>query len=80
MALRMLLSKLFDRFVAKSPISVMARSAMEFALAPDPLDELFAEHAEQQYTRDLLLSSISPPRVACASVARRRPARSLSSQ
>lgn len=58
MALRMLLSDVFERFVAKSPISVMARSAMEFALAPDALDELFAEHADQQYTRELLFSSM----------------------
>jgi len=54
----MILSKLFERFVAKSPISVMARSAMEFALTPDALDELFTKHAEQQYTRELLFSSL----------------------
>ena len=54
----MILSKLFERFVAKSPISVMARSAMEFALAPDALDAVFAEHADQQYTRELLFSSV----------------------
>ena len=58
MAPRMILSKLFERFVAKSPISVMARSAMEFALTPDALDELFTKHAEQQYTRELLFSSL----------------------
>jgi IS4 transposase len=54
----MILSKLFERFVAKSPISVMARSAMEFALAPDALDAVFTEHADQQYTRELLFSSV----------------------
>jgi IS4 transposase len=54
----MLLSKMFDRFVAKTPISVMARAAMEYALAPEALDKLFGEHAEQQYTRDLLFSSV----------------------
>ncbi|MBN2195379.1 MAG: IS4 family transposase, partial [Polyangiaceae bacterium] len=54
----MIFSKLFERFVAKSPISVMARSAMEFALAPDARDALFTEHADPQYTRELLFSSV----------------------
>lgn len=51
-------SKVFDRFVAKTPVSVLVRSAMEYALAPDALDALFSEHAERQYTRDLLFSSV----------------------
>jgi hypothetical protein len=54
----MILSKLFERFVTKTPVSVMARAAMEYALAPEALDSLFAQHAEQQYTRDLLFSSV----------------------
>jgi hypothetical protein len=54
----MILSKLFDRFVAKTPVSVMARVAMEYALAPEALDLLFAQHAEQQYTRELMFSSV----------------------
>lgn len=53
-----MLSKVFDRFVAKTPVSVSARVAMEYALAPEALDELFGQHAEQQYTRDLLFSSV----------------------
>ena len=39
-------------------MSVMARAAMEHALAPAALDALFDEHAEQQYTRELLFSSV----------------------
>lgn len=54
----MMLSKLFDRFVTKTPISVIARAAMEYALAPDAVDALFAKHADEQYTRELLFSSV----------------------
>jgi IS4 transposase len=55
----MLLGSVFDRFVEKSPISVMARGAIEFAFAPTDLDHLFNRHSEQQYTRDLLFSSVA---------------------
>ena len=54
----MLLGPLFDRFVDGSPLSVMARGTIEFALQPQPLDQLFQQHAEQQYTRELLFSSL----------------------
>jgi hypothetical protein len=54
----MLLSKVFGRFVEKAPVSVMARAAMEHALAPEALDALFVEHADRQYTRELLFSSV----------------------
>ena len=54
----MILSKLFDRFANKTPVSVIARASMEHALAPAALDALFTEHAESQYTRELLFSSV----------------------
>jgi hypothetical protein len=54
----MLMSKIFDRFVEKTPVSVMARAAMEHAMAPGALDALFVEHADKQYTRELLFSSV----------------------
>jgi hypothetical protein len=54
----MILSKLFDRFANKTPVSVIARAAMEHALTPEALDALFTEHAESQYTRELLFSSV----------------------
>ena len=54
----MLLGSVFDRFVEKSPISVMARGVMECAFASTDLDHLFNHHSEQQYTRDLLFSSV----------------------
>jgi hypothetical protein len=53
----MLLGPVFDRFVAKSPISVMARALLEHALCPQELDALFECCAEQQYTRELLFST-----------------------
>jgi hypothetical protein len=52
-----LLSPVFDRFVAKSPISVMARAPLERALCPQELDALFAGCAEKQHTRELLFSA-----------------------
>jgi Transposase DDE domain len=54
----MLLSQVFERFVGKSPISVMARATMEHAMAAEALDSLFNQHADQQYTRELLFSSV----------------------
>lgn len=53
----MLLRPIFDRFVAKSPISVMARATLERVLCPPDLDALFERCADQQYTRDLLFST-----------------------
>jgi hypothetical protein len=54
----MLMSKVFERFIEKTPVSVMARAAMEHALAPEALDALFVEHADKQYMRELLFSSV----------------------
>jgi Transposase DDE domain len=53
----MLFGKVFDRFVAKTPATVMFRGILERALAPDELDQLFRSTAERQYTRELLFSS-----------------------
>jgi IS4 transposase len=54
----MILGKVFERFVEQAPVSVMARAAMEHALAPEALDALFEEHTDKQYTRELLFSSV----------------------
>ena len=54
----MYLKQVFERFVKESPVSVMARVAMEHALAPDALDALFATCVEHQYVRELLFSSV----------------------
>lgn len=52
------MAKVFDRFADKTPVSVMARAAMEHALAPESLNALFEEHTDNQYTRELLFSSV----------------------
>lgn len=54
----MLLSKVFERFVKQRPVTVMARAAMEHALAPAALDALFEANTDKQYTRELLFSSV----------------------
>lgn len=53
----MLLGAIFDRFAAKSPITVMARATLERVLCANDLDLLFRRCAQQQYTRDLLFST-----------------------
>ncbi len=53
-----MLDSVFDSFVRKSPLTVMARGMMERALNPDQLNEWFENTAEVQYTRDLLFSSV----------------------
>jgi len=54
----MYLIQAFERFAQKSPVTVMTRALMENALAPEALDRIFAQHAEQQYERTLLFSSV----------------------
>lgn len=54
----MFLGPVFERFTQKSPVSVMFRALMENALAPDALNQLFAKHAEHQYEKMLLFSSV----------------------
>ena len=54
----MYLSEVFERFVRQAPICVMARAALEHALGSEALDTLFDEHAERQYTSELLFSSV----------------------
>jgi hypothetical protein len=51
-------SKIFERFVKKSPIAVMARALMERVFAPEFLDAWFARTADRQYTRTLLFSTL----------------------
>lgn len=53
-----MLGAVFERFVAKSPISVMGRAALERGLGADRLDRFYERTAQKQYTRDLLFSSV----------------------
>jgi hypothetical protein len=54
----MVFETVFDRFVKKSPLSVMTRATMEHALDPAALDPLFDQTADKQYTRKLLFSAV----------------------
>jgi hypothetical protein len=54
----MLLSPILERFAQRAPVSVMVRAALEYALAPEPLDAIFRTTAEKQYERSLLFSSV----------------------
>ena len=54
----MILGDVFQRFVEDSPVSVMAQALLENALPPSVVDDLFAQHAHLQYTRDLLFSDV----------------------
>jgi hypothetical protein len=51
-------SAIFEQFVAASPVSVMVRGIMERIFEPQALDDLFERHAIQQYTKELLFSTV----------------------
>jgi hypothetical protein len=54
----MWLDTIFAPFVKERPICVMARAVLERLLDAPRLDALFARTAQQQYTRELLFSSL----------------------
>ncbi len=47
-----------ERFLKRSPLTVMAHLTLRRALAAAWLDALFAQHAERQYVRSLLFSTV----------------------
>lgn len=53
-----LFSAILEKFVNKSPVTVMAQGLLEQLLNQDKLDEWFDEHCGTQYTRDLMFSSV----------------------
>lgn len=53
-----MLGDVFERFVEKSPISVMVRATLERVLSADRLDLWYERTAKKQYTRDLLFSTV----------------------
>lgn len=53
-----MLGDVLQRFVEKSPISVMVRGTLERVLGPDPLDLWYERTAKKQYTRALLFSTV----------------------
>jgi len=52
------LGDVFQRFVEKSPVSVMAGGVVERLLSPERLNALFGRNAVSQYTRELLFSAV----------------------
>ena len=56
--LTMILSAVFERFAKQSPVTVMTRALLEHALSVEALDALFTNHAQRQYQKDLLFSSV----------------------
>lgn len=49
---------ILQKFVAKSPATVMVRGLLERLLNPQALDRWFEATAQAQYTRDILFSSL----------------------
>ena len=53
-----MLDAVLARFVEACPVAVLAQLALRRALQPEWVDALFAAHAEQQDTRELLFSTV----------------------
>ncbi len=53
-----MLGDVFERFVQKSPLSVMVRAALERVLGADRLDLWYERTAQKPYTRALLFSRV----------------------
>jgi hypothetical protein len=66
-----MLQAIFETFVQGSPVTVMLRGVLEHALPAKEIDQLFTDTAEQQYTRELLFSSVVD--LMCVVVCRIRP-------
>ena len=53
----MILGPVFEQFINNSPLSVMSRATIEYALSASSLDFLFERTAQHGYTRELLFST-----------------------
>ena len=54
----MILDAVLQRFVEQCPVAVMARLTLQRAFSADWIDEVFEQHRERQYTRELLFSTV----------------------
>jgi IS4 transposase len=52
-----MMQAMLERFVNKSPVTVMARAVFEYAMSAERIDELFRQHAVRQYEGQLLFST-----------------------
>lgn len=55
----MALGEIFERFAKESPLPVMVRGSLEWALAAEQLDQLFEETAQRQYASELAFSTVA---------------------
>lgn len=53
-----MLEEVLARFEQQTPVSVMARVALEQAMPPGWIDEIFETHRQRQYPRELLFSTV----------------------
>src|SRR5215210_6010875 len=49
----MVLGECFEKFIERSPVSVMVRGTLERVFDPEKLEQVFADNAVRQYTREL---------------------------
>ena len=49
----MILGECFEKFIARSPVSVMVRGTLERGFDPAKLAQVFTDNAVLQYTREL---------------------------
>jgi len=54
----MILSKTFEQFVEDSPVCVMIRGSLEYALPESVVNQIFETTALKQYTHNLLFSDV----------------------
>lgn len=54
----MLLAEVFEPFIQQTPLCVLARGIFQRLLDPQHIDALFAHTAKQQYTHELLFSTL----------------------
>ena len=59
MGVAFLKDSMFQQFASDAPVAVMAQMALAHLLDADSLDEVFAEHAEVQYERTLMFSTLA---------------------
>lgn len=55
----MILKGIYERFAKKAPVSVMVRATIENVLTADRVDRIFENNAQQQYSGDLLFSTVA---------------------
>jgi IS4 transposase len=54
----MSMDAVLKRFVEQAPVAVMARLGLQRAISAEWVDEVFEQHSDRQYTRELLFSTV----------------------